>query len=58
MLIDSLSKNIDILVETIQGKLGFRLKVSDNCLILLSNVNDRGITTYLKKHISWLKGCL
>lgn len=56
MLIDSLGKNIDILVETIQGKLGFRLKMSDNCVISLSNINDKGIISYLTKHISWLKG--
>ena len=55
-LIDSLGKNIDILVEAIQGKLGFKLKVSNNCLISLSNINDRGIISYIKKHISWLKG--
>lgn len=51
----SLSKNIDLIVESMQGELSKRIKFTPSCVLNLTNMNDKSIVVLLKTFKTWME---
>jgi len=54
-LYTNISKNIDLIVETLQGEGNKRIKFSQDCIIELQNQSDKSITSLLKDFKNWIE---
>ena len=50
-----ISKNIDLIVESLQGELKTRIKFIDTCVLNLHNMNDKNIVNLLITTREWLE---
>lgn len=48
-----ISKNIDLIVESLQGELKTRIKFKDTCVLNLNNMNDKNIVSLLITTREW-----
>ena len=53
-LVDQLSKNIDRLVEALQGTFNKRIKFTPKCNLSLENISDTQMKTILSEFSDWL----
>jgi hypothetical protein len=53
-LYDSISKHIDLIVETLQGEQKKRSKFSPSCVLPIENMTDKNIVQLLLKCRDWL----
>jgi hypothetical protein len=53
-LYNSISKNIDLIVETLQGEQNTRINFSKSCILHLENMNNKNVIQLLVKCKDWL----
>ena len=53
-LYSNISKNIDLIVETIQGEQNKRIKFTPHCVLELDNQTDKSIVSLLKDFKKWI----
>lgn len=54
-LYSNISKNIDLIVETLQGENNKRIKFTQNCILDLQNQNDKSILQLMKDFKNWIE---
>jgi hypothetical protein len=50
----SITKNIDLIAETLQGELDKRVKFTKSCVLNLENMNDKNIVQLLLTMKNWM----
>jgi hypothetical protein len=51
---ENISKNIDLIVETLQGEQNKRIKFTPSCKIDLQNMTDKSMLPFLKEFREWV----